>query len=144
MLSILIILSGCATGKAISATGPEFLEKDGLTDTVNIWEDGLRTNPEGDSFEWWYFDASFSDGSTAVIVFFTKGPLNPSGPAHPMVSIVITLPDGAKKTDVISSNEFYASKAAGNTRKNLLSKSRRDQKEFSLICPNRFLLKPQA
>ena len=111
ILSILFILASCATGKVILATSPEFLERDGLlTDTVNIWEDGLRTNPEGDSFEWWYFDASFSDGSTAVIVFFTKGPLDPSGPAHPMVSITITLADGGKRTAEVSSDEFYASK----------------------------------
>ncbi len=110
ILSILIILAGCTTGKAIPATGPEFLERDGLTDAVNIREDGLRTNPEGDSFEWWYFDASFNDGSTAVIVFFTKGPLEPSGPARPMVSITITLPDGGRRTAEISSDVFYASK----------------------------------
>ena len=72
VLLILFALAGCATDRVTRATSPEFLERDGLTDTVALWEDGLRTDPDGDSFEWWYFDASFSDGSTAVIVFLPK------------------------------------------------------------------------
>jgi predicted secreted hydrolase len=110
VLLVLFVLAGCATGKVILAAGPEFLERDGLTDTVALWEDGLRTDPDGDFFEWWYFDASFSDGSTAVIVFFTKGIINPSGPVNPRVSITITRPDGKIITAEVVSDEFHASK----------------------------------
>ncbi len=65
---------------------------------VQTWEDGMRTNPAGNEFEWWYFDASFTDGSTAVIVFSTKNILRPAGKADPEVSIVITRSSGDKIT----------------------------------------------
>jgi len=109
VLLILFVLAGCATDRVTLGTGPEFLEREMLTDTVALWEDGLRTDPDGNSFEWWYFDASFSDGSTAVIVFFTKGIINPSGPANPMVNITITRPDGKIVTAGTTSDEFHAS-----------------------------------
>ena len=56
---------------------------DGLTDTVLPWEDGLRLNTDPGNFEWWYFDAHFEDGSTAVIVFATKTIINPRVPLLP-------------------------------------------------------------
>ena len=38
--------------------GPEFLQREGLTDTVAPWEDGLRAETGRGAFEWWYFDAA--------------------------------------------------------------------------------------
>ena len=36
----------------------------GLTEgVIQEWEDGLRTSPDEESFEWWYLDAALSDGS---------------------------------------------------------------------------------
>src|SRR3954462_13311559 len=35
-------------------------------------EDGMRTTGEKDSYEWWYFDAHLDDGSSLVVVFYTK------------------------------------------------------------------------
>jgi len=60
---------------------PEWMALDDLTDTVSPWEDGLRTDVDSPSFEGWYFDAHFDDGSTAVIVFYTKPTLVWKGPA---------------------------------------------------------------
>ncbi len=100
---IVILFSLYLISSCISSTKPhgpitdEIVDKTFSTE-VQPWEDGLRTNPEGNFFEWWYFDASFSDGSTAVIVFSTKNILNPGGKADPNVSIIITTPDGDKIT----------------------------------------------
>lgn len=41
----------------IFGIGPEFLQRDGLTETVAPWEDGLRAATGRGYFEWWYFDA---------------------------------------------------------------------------------------
>lgn len=71
---------------------------------AQVWEDGLRTDPEKKSFEWWYFDSNFSDGTTIVITFFTKAPSHPKGPVKPQVQVVVTKPDGQK----ISSNHYFS------------------------------------
>ncbi len=76
--------------------GPEYLERDGLTEKVASWEDGQRAPVTSGHFEWWYFDAHFSDGSTAVIVYATKPIINPRVPLTPNLSLTVTRPDGAK------------------------------------------------
>ena len=98
---IIIISSSYLISSCASSTKPNRPISDEIVDAtysteVEPWEDSLRTDPTGNSFEWWYFDASFSDGSTAVIVFSTKNILNPGGKADPNVSIIITTPDGSK------------------------------------------------
>jgi len=60
------------------------------------WEDGMRTNGEGGTYEWWYFDAHLEDGSTAVIVFFTKPVMDIKKGLTPFVTIDIDRPDGTK------------------------------------------------
>jgi hypothetical protein len=74
---------------------PEFFAREGLDPAlIAPWEDGLRCETRSGCFEWWYFDAHFEDGSTAVIVFFTKPILERKGPLKPGVRINITTPDG--------------------------------------------------
>lgn len=94
----------------IFALGPEFLTRDGLTETIQPWEDGLRAATGRGAFEWWYFDAHLDDGSTAVIVFYTKSLINPSDPLHPTTSLTITRPDGEKLAEYAFSpaGEFAA------------------------------------
>lgn len=75
---------------------PDSLAQEGLSAIVQPWEDGLRLEPVPGTFEWWYFDAHFEDGSTAVIVFATKPLLERNGPLKPNVSLTITRPDGTK------------------------------------------------
>jgi predicted secreted hydrolase len=89
-----------------------------LADTVAVWEDGLRTDVDSDSFEWWYFDANFEDGSTAVIVFFTKPMFDFKGPVTPQVSLSITRPNGDKieKLADYSADQFSASKETCDVR----------------------------
>lgn len=69
---------------------------EGLTETVAPWEDGLRADTGPGHFEWWYFDAHFTDGSTAVIVFATKSLINRKSPLTPSIQLAITRPDGQK------------------------------------------------
>ena len=47
-------------------------EEVGLTEKIQIFEDGLRTEAKSGSYEWWYFDSKYADGSSLVIVVFTK------------------------------------------------------------------------
>ena len=42
----------------------------GLTDEIQVFEDGLRTEAKSGSYEWWYFDSKYADGSSLVIVFY--------------------------------------------------------------------------
>ncbi|MEW6554457.1 MAG: lipocalin-like domain-containing protein [Actinomycetota bacterium] len=63
-------------------------------DTVEVWEDGYRTAEEKDAFEWWYFDAQFDNGSTAVVTFSTKPHTKPKGPLAPIVLIMYRSPQG--------------------------------------------------
>lgn len=79
---------------------------------AKIWEDGLRTDPSKKSFEWWYFDGNFKDGSTIVVTFHTKSPSKAGGPLTPLIEFTINRPDGGKifYTHEYSPSEFSASK----------------------------------
>jgi predicted secreted hydrolase len=92
------------------AVGPEFLARDGLTETVQPWEDGQRAPLTRGHFEWWYFDAHFDDSTTAVIVFATRPIINPSAPLTPNLSLTVTRPDGTKTAefDLPPAGEFSA------------------------------------
>jgi len=80
--------------KPIYTTQDEELAQLGITEVVELWEDGMRTDKSRDFFEWWYFDAHFDDGSTAVVVFMTKPILERKGPLKPGIRMTITRPDG--------------------------------------------------
>ena len=84
----------------ISGIGEKVMRREGLTETIEPWEDGLRTDVEAGYFEWWYFDAHFQDGSTVVIVFTTKSLMNRKSPLNPCLQMAITRSDG-RKTSVM-------------------------------------------
>ncbi len=98
--------------KAILTTSDEELEKLGITEVVEPWEDGFRTDRGHDFFEWWYFDAHLDDGSTAVIVFMTKEIMERKGPLKPGLKFTITRADGVKlsETPAFPPDTFTASK----------------------------------
>ncbi|MDR1930909.1 MAG: hypothetical protein LBQ44_09830 [Treponema sp.] len=77
-------------------TAPEHYAKLGLKKgTVEPWEDGTRTaGGEKGSYEWWYFDSHMDDGTTLVIVFYTKHMLSPEGPPAPHVTISLVTAEG--------------------------------------------------
>jgi CrtC N-terminal lipocalin domain len=74
-------------------------------------EDGMRTTGEKGSYEWWYFDTHLDDGSSLVVVFYTKPFIEGVGKGlAPYVSVEIDRPDGSHhlwepKVDVA---DFYA------------------------------------
>lgn len=104
--------------EVIFASTPDFLVREGLAETPEPWEDGLRTSVAAPAFEWWYFDAHLDDGSTAVIVFVTKPILDWKGPAKPNVALTITRPDGSKiaRFPVFPAEAFSAAKETCDVR----------------------------
>lgn len=96
----------------IPAVDDEFLKRDGLSKEIALWEDALRTDLSRGTFEWWYFDAHFEDGSTAVIVFATRPILERKGPLKPNLSLTITDPQGVRRahSQIFAPQEFEASR----------------------------------
>jgi hypothetical protein len=79
---------------------------------IQPWEDGLRTDPAKRSFEWWYYDCRFDDGTRITVEFHTKPPIvPPSTPLMPFISVVLLRPDGSLvvKSRTIPSELFTAS-----------------------------------
>lgn len=57
-----------------------------LKDEIQIFEDGLRTGKESGNYEWWYFDSKYADGSSLVVIFFSKPVTSLKGKFEPYVS----------------------------------------------------------
>lgn len=97
----------------IQGDSPEIMKKVGLDVSVALWEDGMRCDTGPGFFEWWYFDAHFDDGSTAVIIYLTKPFTERTGPLKPGVNIVINTPDGRALSGFPMFNpaQFSASRA---------------------------------
>ena len=89
--------------KSIHPDDAAHYEKMGLTrDVVHIWEDGMRTDGSKGTYEWWYYDSHFPDGTIMVIMFFSKSPIAVNGPIQPQATLELTLPDGTKYADQVS------------------------------------------
>jgi hypothetical protein len=85
--------------RVIPGDSPGFLEHESLAVTPEPWEDGLRTDPTPDTFEWWYFEATLDDGSSAQLTFFTKPWMVSPMPFDPYFGISITTPNGTTYQD---------------------------------------------
>lgn len=59
---------------------------------VEAFEDGMRTEGGSGGYEWWYFDSHLSDGSSLVIVFYTKPQLDPEGKLAPFATLELDRP----------------------------------------------------
>lgn len=95
------------------ATLPADYRRMNLTETVERWEDGLRTDGAPGTFEWWYFDAHLDDGSTLVIVFYTKSIYEAGHSGFcPFASFQLERPDGTyiSKECPAALDQFTASK----------------------------------
>ena len=83
----------------------------GLTrNVVQPWEDGMHTDGSKGTYEWWYSDAHFPDGTIMVVIFFSKSPIEVNGPIKPQATLEITLPDGTKLEDQVEASiedSFY-------------------------------------
>ncbi len=87
-----------------AAEGKEQMASLGLNEgTVEPWEDGYRAAASaGDTFEWWYFDVQFDDGSTLVATFSNKPHTDPAGPVQPQVLVIRQQPDGTSRRQLLT------------------------------------------
>ena len=75
------------------ADKPEDFAKLGIQPgRIKASEDGMRTEGGPGGYEWWYFDAHLQDGSSLVIVFYTKPQLSPDGELAPFASLELARP----------------------------------------------------
>jgi len=107
----------------IGPFGDALMARNKLSNSVSEWEDGRRVPGDPGYFEWWYFDARFDDGSTAVIVFQTKAFDQLAKGPTPRMQLAISppLPDGRPRSDRIkrpgfTPAEFAASEARCDVR----------------------------
>ncbi|MBR2070874.1 MAG: hydroxyneurosporene dehydrogenase [Clostridia bacterium] len=98
--------------KSIHPDDDYHYQKMGLTkDVVQIWEDGARVDGKKGSYEWWYYDSHFPDGTIMVIFFYSKSPIAVDGPIKPMATIELTLPDGTLYSEEVHATidqSYYA------------------------------------
>ena len=77
----------------------------GLTrNKVELFEDGMHTDGSKGTYEWWYYDSHFPDGTVLVIIFFSKSPIDVNGPIKPQATLELTLPDGTKYSDLVEAS----------------------------------------
>ena len=77
-------------------------EKMGLKkDKIELWEDGARIDGSRGTYEWWYYDSHYPDGTILVLFFFCKNPILVGGPIRPMATMELTLPDGRKLSEEV-------------------------------------------
>ena len=90
--------------KSIHPDDAQHYEKMGLDPhKVALWEDGSRVDGRKGSYEWWYYDSHYPDGTVLVLFFFSKMPIDVDGPIKPIATMELTFPDGRK-----FSEEVYA------------------------------------
>lgn len=90
----------------------DFAKVGNRPDCIQPWEDGFRTDGVKNAFEWWYFDTHLNDGSSLVIMFYSKSVFDAKGPLKPMASFEWTTATGKKiETAVeVPISQFSASK----------------------------------
>jgi hypothetical protein len=95
------------------ANRPQDYKRLGIIDTIEPFEDGLRTDPsQPGHYEWWYFDTHLDNGSRLVVSFFTKDAASPDGGCKPTIVIDLDLPDG---TSVSRRAEFTPADFSAST-----------------------------
>lgn len=87
----------------------------GITKEPANWEDGMRTDGQAGSYEWWYFDAEFTDGTKIVVVFYTKYEFDLKGEACPTIRFDLTMPDGRNISKKISEEKGSTIRASKET-----------------------------
>ncbi|MEG1781654.1 MAG: hypothetical protein RR253_00225 [Oscillospiraceae bacterium] len=88
--------------KAFLARSDKYYESLGIKKQTEIWEDGLRTDGKEGSYEWWYFDAEYQDGTKAALIFYAKKFFDVKGPPHPLAKL-----DISKDGKSITSSSVY-------------------------------------
>tara|TARA_B100001996_G_scaffold184015_1_gene140686 strand:+ start:618 stop:1775 length:1158 start_codon:yes stop_codon:yes gene_type:complete len=73
ILFLFLVLQSCSRlylGSNNQEIFNESIQPNQLGETVQLWEDGARTDDSNNQFEWWYFDAELDDGSLVVAYFY--------------------------------------------------------------------------
>ena len=90
------------TKRTAVGSDDKYYERTGeAKDSIAQWEDGIRTGGKKGTYEWWYFDSHFSDGSSLVIVFFTKDVMQPNKTLSPLARIDFTTADGKNYSETV-------------------------------------------
>ena len=88
-------------------------QKMGLTrNVIHEWEDGMRTDGSKGTYEWWYFDSHYPDGTKLIIFFYSKSPIEVNGPIKPMSTMELTFADGTSYSEEVKASikDSYYSK----------------------------------
>lgn len=88
----------------------------GLTDEIQLFEDGLRSEKKSGNYEWWYFDSKYADGSSLVIIFYTKPVTSFANDFQPYVSLNYVNPNGTEIRTKVESKDYSFSKEACDVR----------------------------
>jgi hypothetical protein len=86
-------VANAATNQVITGDTQKYREYEGFAPTMEPREAGMVTNPMPGTFEWWYFQGKFTDGSTTQIVFSVKPWLDNNGPLQPYIQYTVTTPN---------------------------------------------------
>lgn len=79
---------------------------------VETWEDGMRTDGKKGTFEWWYFDVTLKNGSTLVIVFYTKNIISINSDIQPFITIHLTDVNGKEIYSKVILGDFESFQAS--------------------------------
>ena len=85
-------------------------EEVGMTREIQPWEDGLRTGEKSGHYEWWYFDSKYADGSSLVIIFYTKPVTSFGKKFQPHVTLNYIHPNGTEVRTKVESKDFSFSR----------------------------------
>ena len=89
------------TANVIPGNSSKFVQHEGLMPTPQPSEDSMRVDPMPNTFEFWYFQGTFSDGSHAEFAFFPKPWMDNSGPLDPYLVVSVTSPNGTVFLDAV-------------------------------------------
>lgn len=88
----------------------------GLTKEIQKFEDGIRTEEKSGSYEWWYFDSKYDDGSSLVIIFYTKPVTSFAKSFKPQVTLNYINPNGQELRTKVFSDDYSFSKESCDVR----------------------------
>jgi len=88
--------------KALLGKNISYYQRLGINKEIAVWEDGIRSTGGRGTYEWWYFDAAYSDGTKVVVIFYTKNGFDVRGLSNPTASIEITYPNGKRISKYVS------------------------------------------
>src|SRR6476620_5982389 len=82
------------TNHVITGDTQKYRIFEGQAPTMQPSDAGMQTNPMPGTFEWWYLQGQFTDGSKMQITYEVKPWMDNNGPLQPYVALAITTPNG--------------------------------------------------